>query len=80
MSRTFRAVSAYARRAYGSSGLWDDRLLDSYLDEAAERSPAGLAVLDGATRLTYAQPLERVERVATGLRLLGVGPADVVSM
>ena len=80
MSRTFPAVSAYARRAYGASGLWDGRLLDSYLDESADVSPDGLAVVDGAARLTYAQLRDHVERIATGLRGLGVGPRDVVSM
>lgn len=80
MSRDFPVVSAWAQRAYGDSGLWNGRLLDGYLDDAATVTPDRLAVVDAGTRLTYAELLERVARIAGGLRELGVGRGDVVAM
>lgn len=80
MSRGFPTVSAWAARAYGASGLWDGRLLDDYLDAAAASRPEHLAVVDGPVRLSYAELLERVSRIAGGLSDLGVGRGDVVAM
>ena len=80
MTRAFPPVTAWARRAYGDSGLWDGRLLDGYLEEAAAANPGGLAVVDAATRLTYAELLERVGTIAGGLYELGVRRGDVVAM
>ena len=80
MSRDFPVVSAWAQRAYGDSGLWNGRLLDGYLDDAATATPDRLAVVDAGTRLTYTELLERVDRIAGGLRELGVGRGDVVAM
>lgn len=80
MTREFPTVSAHARRAYSDTGLWDGRLLDGYLEAAAVATPERLAVVDGTTRLTYTDLLDRVRRIAAGLRRLGVGPGDVVAM
>jgi 2-furoate---CoA ligase len=46
---------------------------------AAERRPEAEAVVDGDVRLTYAELLERVRRVAGGLAGLGVGRGDRVT-
>jgi 2-furoate---CoA ligase len=44
--------------------------------QAAERSPHALAVVDGAMRLDYAQWLQRVGAIATGLQRIGVRAGD----
>lgn len=77
---SFPEVSAYARRAYGDSGLWDGELLDAYLTRCATRTPQRIAVIDGDHRISYADLAQRVAAVAAGLRGLGVGRGDVVSM
>ena len=59
---------------------WPGRLLDSYLDAAAASSPGRLAVVDGPVRLTYADLAVQVARTTAGLRGLGVGRGDVVSI
>lgn len=76
----FPKVSAYARRAYGDSGLWDGELLDGYLMRIAARTPDRIAVVDGDLAISYGELADRVEAVAAGLRGLGVGRGDVVSM
>lgn len=46
--------------------------------DAVEREPGATAIVDDRLRLTYAQWLDRIERVATALRSLGVGSEDRV--
>ena len=46
--------------------------LASLLSEITERHPAREAVVAGATRLSYRQLADEVERTARGLRALGV--------
>jgi 2-furoate---CoA ligase len=46
---------------------------------AAERHPEYEAVIDGERRLTYAQLLGRVRRLAGGLEAVGVAPGDRVA-
>src|SRR5205807_9474180 len=46
---------------------------------AAERTPEAEAVVDGDVRLTYAELLERAQRVAGGLAARGVGRGDRVA-
>ena len=72
-------------RAMREAGLWHDRLLTDYLDEAvaahAER-PAIVAVhsMTGEpTTLTYRALADLVERIAAGLMRLGVERGDIVS-
>jgi cyclohexanecarboxylate-CoA ligase len=65
--------------AYTRAGWWRNRLLDSYLDEAARRHPTRVAVVDRGRRLTY-ETLDRLaRRVAAGLAGHGVRAGDVVS-
>ena len=44
--------------------------------QSVERSPHALAVVDGAQRLTYAEWYDRIQRVAAGLSVLGIGQGD----
>lgn len=43
---------------------------------SVERNPQALAIVDGSLRLSYAQWLDRIERVAGGLGSLGLGRGD----
>lgn len=71
-------------RAYEESGAWHGRPLSRHLRDAIARTPDRTAAITrrGGTRtaLTYRELGELVDRVRTGLRRLGVGPGDVVSV
>ena len=62
------------------SGHWPGRLLDAWVDDAVAAHSGRTAVVDGRTRLTYADLDDHVGRVTAGLRGLGVGRGDVVSL
>jgi len=72
-------------RAERARGLWPDRILTDYLDEAVKAAPNQVAITgaisatDERTTLTYAELTHRVERIALGLAALGVQPGEVVS-
>ena len=78
-------LSAERITAMQQAGLWSDRLLVDYLDEAVEKHPDRVAIRDSksttgvATVLTYAQLKEKVDRLALGLIALGVEKDDIVS-
>ena len=65
---------------YRAAGLWEDRTLGSVLAEAADAGAERLALVEGDTRLTYGELLVRARAVASGLRTLGAGPGDVLTM
>jgi 2-furoate---CoA ligase len=44
--------------------------------QSVERSPRAIALVDGSVRLTYAEWLERIQRVAGGLSTLGLKHGD----
>ncbi|MCA2218684.1 long-chain-fatty-acid--CoA ligase [Jidongwangia harbinensis] len=50
------------------------------LAEGARRYPDKVAVVDGATRVTYAELWHQARSYAAGLRALGVGPGDTVAV
>jgi long-chain acyl-CoA synthetase len=50
------------------------------LHRALQKHPAKTAIVDGPTRLSFAQLHERVSRLAGALRALGVAPGDRVSV
>lgn len=50
------------------------------LDNAAAKYPDRVAVVQGDTRLTYAQLSAMASQVANGLRELGIGPGDNVAL
>lgn len=77
---TFPTIAPGTAARWRASGHWPGRLRDSWLDEAAAGHPDTVAVVDGATRLTYAELAERVGRLTAGLRALGVTRGDVVSL
>jgi 2,3-dihydroxybenzoate-AMP ligase len=63
---------------YRAEGYWRGETLPGLLDEAVERAPDDLAVIDGERRLTYAQLTERVSRMTGALRALGIRRYDRV--
>src|SRR5690606_13073096 len=50
-----------------------------YARERLAESPDRVAVVDGAHRKTYAQLMHEAQRVAAGLRNLGLQKGDVIS-
>lgn len=64
---------------YVASGVWTDRLIDTYVAEQARRRPEGIAVVDRDRRVTYADLNAAVDRAAGLLDSLGVRRGDVVS-
>jgi 2,3-dihydroxybenzoate-AMP ligase/mycobactin salicyl-AMP ligase len=57
---------------------WGGLTFGDMLDRAADRYPDKEAFVDGATRLTFAQARDRVNRLAVGLMNLGIKPTDRV--
>ena len=73
------------RAAMYASGLWQDRLLTDYLDQAVDTFPDRVAITHRSSntgiesRLTYLELASAVEQVAAGLSHLGVVAGDVVA-
>ncbi len=63
---------------YVRGGWWLDITFGDVLDRTASRSPDREALVDGRTRLTYAEIRDRVDRLATGLASLGIKRGDCV--
>ncbi|MEV5242004.1 amino acid adenylation domain-containing protein [Streptomyces cinnamoneus] len=57
-----------------------DRTIHGLFADVARRQPGAVAVVDGATGLTYAQLDERAERLATGLHGIGARPGDLIGV
>jgi len=72
-------------RAMHDAGLWGERLLTDYLDDAVARHPDKVAMLDRnsttgrSTVLSYRMLERLVRRLARGLAALGVERGDVVA-
>jgi cyclohexanecarboxylate-CoA ligase len=66
-------------RAMTGAGLWRDESLEVYLDRWARERPTKTALVDGASRYTWAALARAVDRVAHGLRAHGVERGSVVS-
>ena len=64
---------------YRAQGAWKRETLPARFASVCGVAPRRLALIDGSTRLTFADVSERVERVAGHLAALGIGPGDVVS-
>ncbi|ADB52351.1 AMP-binding protein [Conexibacter woesei] len=64
---------------YRAEGLWEDRLIDGLLLDAAAAFPERVALVDGERRVTYGELAARVERAVGGLHALGVRRGEVVS-
>jgi cyclohexanecarboxylate-CoA ligase len=61
------------------TGLWPNKLITDFLDEAAAATPDKPASIDAHGATTWAELKRLSDRVALGLLELGVGPGDVVS-
>jgi cyclohexanecarboxylate-CoA ligase len=79
-------LSPERRRAARAAGLWPDRSTVDYLDQHAQERPDQVALTDhnsmtgSSTTLSYRQLKRYSDRVALGLRALGIGKGDVVGM
>jgi non-ribosomal peptide synthetase component E (peptide arylation enzyme) len=67
-------------RRYRRSGHWGDETFSAILKRHAGAHPEREALVDRGRRVTYAELLRRVDRVAARLGALGVGPGDVVTL
>ena len=83
----FQPILPKARgEAMRAAGLWRDRLLIDYHDEAVARHPDRVAVIDrnsssGTRTVLSFRQLDRLStRIALGLHALGVRRSDVVSV
>ncbi|MFI6350427.1 (2,3-dihydroxybenzoyl)adenylate synthase [Streptomyces sp. NPDC050560] len=63
---------------YRAHGHWRGRTLGSLLRDRAEATPEAVAVVDGARRWTYRDLDVRADRLAAGIRRLGIGWGDRV--
>lgn len=61
-----------------AAGFWQDRLITDYLDAAVKHHPDKEIIVDRWGRLTFGQLAVQAERLALGLRELGLGPEDIV--
>jgi len=59
---------------YKRLGWWGDLTFGDILDRAADRYPDKEAFVDGASRLTFAEARDRVNRLAISLMNLGIEP------
>lgn len=73
------------KAAMTAAGFWRDQTINHFMDQALQNCPDHEAVVayrsDAAepVRLTYRALDKQVDRIARGLKALGVGPTDVVS-
>ncbi len=61
------------------TGYWRNETLAQYLDRWASARPERVAIVDGVGRYTWAELARAVERVAYGLRSVGVEPGSAIS-
>ena len=71
-------------QALRAAGLWRDRPLLSWFDEAVAEDPARMAIVDARTngaqrRITYGELNEVSRRIAANLVRMGVRRGDVVA-
>ncbi|WP_329537446.1 AMP-binding protein (plasmid) [Streptomyces sp. NBC_01450] len=67
-----------AVRRYRAAGFWSDRTVAQEFRAVADKYPDHAAVLTPDARLTYAELDRRTDRIAIGLRDLGLRPGDPV--
>lgn len=80
MRRTRPVVIVATRQGPAEPGLYRDLTLDAHLARAARIHSGRLALVEGGTRLSYAELADRVGRCAAGLARIGVGRGDVVTI
>jgi acyl-CoA synthetase (AMP-forming)/AMP-acid ligase II len=69
-----RPVPDARARHYVQCGYWDDRQLRDGIEAAASAQPGGIAVMDDAGALTWADLSSRIAAGVTRLAQAGVGP------
>ncbi|WP_406440056.1 AMP-binding protein [Streptomyces sp. NBC_01613] len=67
-----------AVRRYRAAGFWSDRTVAQEFRAVADKYPDHAALLTPDARLTYAELDRRTDRIAVGLRDLGLRPGDRV--
>jgi non-ribosomal peptide synthetase component E (peptide arylation enzyme) len=72
-------IAAERGRREREAGCWTGSFVDGHVAAAAELNPAGLAIVDGAVRLSYAELDASIDAAAGALAGLGVGKGDAVS-
>ncbi|MDX2170442.1 MAG: AMP-binding protein [Deltaproteobacteria bacterium] len=73
------ALREQDRLRWHASGAWGTASLAAGFAATAARQPAAEALVDAATRLSFAEWDRRAAALAAGLRQLGVGAGDVVA-
>jgi cyclohexanecarboxylate-CoA ligase len=66
---------------YTRAGYWTDDLIDEFVSTLAsdEATASRTAIVDGETRITYAELAQQVDAIAGALHDIGVRAGDVVS-
>lgn len=67
-----------AANRYSSAGYWRGRTLGSWMWTFADDHGDRVAIVDGATRLTFRQLAQQADALAIGLRERGLGRGDTV--
>src|SRR6202790_2445658 len=80
------AKQGMAQNNFREAGYWLDKTVDQLLSEAIVRTPDKISIIadrvdrEQALRLTYRELGNLVDRAASSLNRLGVGPRDVVTV
>src|SRR4030081_2619808 len=80
------AKQGMAQNNFREAGYWLDKTVDQLLNESIARTPDKIAIIadradrEQALRLTYRELGNLVDRAASSLSQLGVGPRDVVTV
>jgi 2,3-dihydroxybenzoate-AMP ligase len=61
---------------YQRLGLWRDETIDEAIEVAARRTPDKTALIAGALKVSYAELIEKSERLANGLFDVGLRPGN----
>jgi len=64
--------------SYVEAGYWENRALGSHLWQQADLTPDEVALVDGDTRITYAELIDRADAAASRLVGLGLTTGDRV--
>ncbi|MFJ8260750.1 AMP-binding protein [Rummeliibacillus sp. NPDC094406] len=63
-----------------NQSLWPNKTILNYLNDAIQKYPNKVAIIDKKSRYTYAELGKMVDRVALGLLELGIKKDDVISI
>jgi cyclohexanecarboxylate-CoA ligase len=80
------AKQGISQNNFREAGYWLDKTVDQLLSEAIARTPEKISIVadradrEQALRLTYRELGNLVDRAASSLNRLGVGPRDVVTV